>query len=73
MVGGTVLVLMVSRTTIWVESGPTWFLDGWLVLKRLEDCDAFERVGVGYFGTVAAEAGGLRLFGDAVETTITII
>jgi hypothetical protein len=65
--------LRVSRTVIHEESGPTWLIDSWLVLKRSEECDAFERVGMGAFGRVAAEAGQLRLFEDAVETTLTII
>ena len=66
--------LRVSRVVLREESRPARFVDGWLVLQRSEAAeDAFERVGVGYHDSLALEAGGFRLFDDAVQTTVTLV
>jgi hypothetical protein len=65
--------LRISRAAVREESRPTRLQDGWLVLKRLEERNAYERVGVGYFLKIGSEAVDFRLFDDAVETVVRII
>ncbi len=55
------------------ESQPTHTQEGWLVLRRLVECNAYERVGVGHFPKMGSEAEDFRLFDGSVETLVRII
>ena len=61
--------LRVRQVVVRGESGKSHTDEGWLVLKRSEEDDAFVRVGVGHFG----EETEFRLFEDAEETVVRII
>jgi hypothetical protein len=70
---GSFWCLRVSRVAVREKSRSTRIQDGWLVLRRSVESDAYERVGVGYFGNIESEAKEFKLFNDAVETLLQII
>ncbi|KAK3344507.1 heterokaryon incompatibility protein-domain-containing protein [Lasiosphaeria hispida] len=62
--------LRVNRVSVQEESGSSHAQEGWLLLKRSEEKDAYVRIGIGQFGSGMNK---FSLFDNSVETVVRII